>query len=265
MRKSLYIVLASINLCIIIIAILSILNLKNHKKTNIDNTEMLVTDNSNIQVTENKLEKEDANLNNDITQDGENNNFEEVIANVDNDNSQNVVSTNSKKLNKRSNSEVIEYKPNKSYTESKGSNSQTSNNNSNKASTESEEKIIQNNNSKTNEQEKTEVTLNLEKYDRYEKALNGGYKCFKKNTAEISKLKNLISQAIEEFGYTDVKIKEDKSIVSNRYFTANKTNVENGVYDSEGFTIHYYAETEYNLTADGIETVFQVRSYIKVK
>ncbi len=265
MRKSLYIVLASINLCIIIIAILSILNLKNHKKTNIDNTEMLVTDNSNIQVTENKLEKEDANLNNDITQDCENNNFEEVIVNVDNDNSQNVVSTNSKKLNKSSNSEVIEYKPNKSYTESKGSNSQTSNNNSNKASTESEEKIIQNNNSKTNEQEKTEVTLNLEKYDRYEKALNGGYKCFKKNTAEISKLKNLISQAIEEFGYTDVKIKEDKSIVSNRYFTANKTNVENGVYDSEGFTIHYYAETEYNLTADGIETVFQVRSYIKVK
>lgn len=265
MRKSLYIVLASINLCIIIIAILSILNLKNHKKTNIDNTELLVTDNSNIQVTENKLEKEDANLNNDITQDGENNNFEEVIANVDNDNSQNVASTNSKKLNKSSNSEVIEYKPNKSYTESKGSNSQTSNNNSNKASTESEEKIIQNNNSKTNEQEKTEVTLNLEKYDRYEKALNGGYKCFKKNTAEISKLKNLISQAIEEFGYTDVKIKEDKSIVSNRYFTANKTNVENGVYDSEGFTIHYYAETEYNLTADGIETVFQVRSYIKVK
>ena len=50
-----------------------------------------------------------------------------------------------------------------------------------------------------------------------------------------------------------------------RCFTANKTNVENAVYDSEGFTICYYAVKEYHIAADGTETLFQTRSYIKIK
>lgn len=106
--------------------------------------------------------------------------------------------------------------------------------------------------------------LDFSKYDRYYPALNGGYTCFKKNTEEIAKLKGLIEDAIEEFGYTNVKIVEDSSIISDRYFTANKTNVQNLVYNTEYCTIHYYAETEYTLSKDGVEKVFQLRSYAKL-
>ena len=49
-----------------------------------------------------------------------------------------------------------------------------------------------------------------------------------------------------------------------RFFTANKTNVQNIVYNSDGFTLHYYAETEYTLTPDGRESIFQIRSYMSV-
>ncbi len=108
------------------------------------------------------------------------------------------------------------------------------------------------------------IQLDFSKYDRYYPALNGGYTCFKKNPEEIAKLKGLIEDAIQEFGYKNVKIVEDSSIISDRYFTANRTNVQNVVYNSEDFTIHYYAETEYGLTANGEEFIFQVRSYAKI-
>ena len=112
--------------------------------------------------------------------------------------------------------------------------------------------------------EQKQVQLDFSKYDRHYPALNGGYKCFKKNPEEIAKLKSLLEDAIREFGYENIKLVEDSSIVSDRYFTANKTNAQNVVYNADGFTIHYYAETEYGLTADGNEFVFQLRSYTKI-
>lgn len=112
--------------------------------------------------------------------------------------------------------------------------------------------------------ETEQVQLDFSKYDRYYPALNGGYTCFKKNPEEIAKLKSLIEDAIKEFGYENVIIIEDSSIISERYFTANKTNVQNVVYNSDYFTILYYAETEYGLTKEGNERINQVRSYTKV-
>jgi len=112
--------------------------------------------------------------------------------------------------------------------------------------------------------EAEQVQLDFSKYDRYSPALNGGYTCFKKNPEEIAKLRNLLEAAIQEFGYTNITLVEDSSIVSNRYFTANKTNAQNVVYNAEYFTIHYYAETEYTLSADGTEHIFQLRSYTKL-
>ena len=71
------------------------------------------------------------------------------------------------------------------------------------------------------------VQLDFSKYDRYYPALNNGYTCFKKNPQEMAKLRGLLESAIQEFGYTDVKLIEDSSVVSNRYFTANRTNAQN--------------------------------------
>lgn len=108
--------------------------------------------------------------------------------------------------------------------------------------------------------------VDLSKYSRYESALNGGYKAYMKSDSEMSKLRNLIDTCIKEFGYTNVKVVPSSSIVgSTQSFTANKTNVENKVYNSEYFTIYYYAEAEYHITANGDETIFQYRSYIKVQ
>lgn len=109
--------------------------------------------------------------------------------------------------------------------------------------------------------------IDLSKYDYYEESINGSYKGFIKDTAEMSKLKSLIDNAISEFGYTNVKVVQDSSLAQSglRSFTANKTNVENAVYDSDGFTICYYAVKEYHISSDGTESLFQSRSYIKVK
>lgn len=109
------------------------------------------------------------------------------------------------------------------------------------------------------------IQLDFSKYDRYYPALNGGYTCFKKNQQEMSKLRGLLENAIQEFGYTNIKLVEDSSVISDRYFTANKTNAQNVIYNAEYFSIHYYSETEYHLTADGKESVFQVRSYAEIK
>lgn len=109
--------------------------------------------------------------------------------------------------------------------------------------------------------------IDLSKYDYYEKSLNGTYKGFVRDNAEMSRLKSLIDTCIVEFGYTNVKIVQDSSLAQSglRSFTANKTNVENEVYNSDGFTICYYAVKEYHISSDGTETLFQTRSYIKVK
>lgn len=109
------------------------------------------------------------------------------------------------------------------------------------------------------------IKLDFSKYDRYYPALNGGYTCFKKNNVEIAKLRGLLESAIQEFGYTDIKLVEDSSVISDRYFTANKTNAQNVIYNAEGCAIHYYAETEYTLSANGNESIFQVRSYAEIR
>ena len=88
------------------------------------------------------------------------------------------------------------------------------------------------------------------------------------NKEEINKtLDKFKDTCISEFGYKNVKIMQDSSLPRSgiRSFTANKTNVENAVYDSEGFTICYYAVKEYHIAADGTETLFQTISYIKIK
>lgn len=108
--------------------------------------------------------------------------------------------------------------------------------------------------------------VDLSKYSRYENALNGGYKAYMKSDSEMNKLKGLIDNCIKEFGYTNVKVVPSSSIIgSTQSFTANKTNVENKVFNSEDFTIYYYAEAEYHITAEGTESIFQNRSYIKVQ
>ncbi|MFR4410853.1 MAG: hypothetical protein ACLT3L_08095, partial [Clostridium sp.] len=150
------------------------------------------------------------------------------------------------------------------------------NNNSNKNNSNNQQTTNQVTNSKIEtpkqEEKQPEITktepakIDLSKYDRYENALNGGYKAYKKSDSEMNKLRELIESCIKEYGYTNVKIVQSSSIINNtQSFTANKTNVSNKVYDSEDFTIYYYAETEYHIASNGTESVFQNRSYIKVK
>ena len=64
-----------------------------------------------------------------------------------------------------------------------------------------------------------------------------------------------------------VKSQGDSSLARSnlRYFTANKTNVNNAINDCDEFTISYYAVKEFHISANGTETFFQTRSYIKVK
>lgn len=109
------------------------------------------------------------------------------------------------------------------------------------------------------------IKIDLTKYDRYEENKNGGYIAYVKSESEMNKLKNLIDSCIKEFGYTNVTIKKSKYVPDKQYFTANETNVKNKVYNSEDFTIYYYAEAEYHITSEGKESLFQYRSYIKVQ
>lgn len=109
--------------------------------------------------------------------------------------------------------------------------------------------------------------IDLSKYSFYEKLADGSYKGFIPDQAEINKLKSLIDSSISNFGYKNTKIVLDSSLAKNgaKYFTANKTNVDNIVYNSEGFSICYYAVKEYLISTDGTEKYFQTRSYLKVK
>lgn len=130
-----------------------------------------------------------------------------------------------------------------------------------------QQETIQSNNSEIKKEETKNIDLS--KYDYYENGLNGTYKGFIKDTEEIENLKSLINICINENDYKNVKVEStpDSSLVRSglRYFTANKTNVNNAINDCDGFTISYYAVKEYHISADGTETLFQTRSYIKVK
>lgn len=119
----------------------------------------------------------------------------------------------------------------------------------------------------TSQSNQSSPKIDLSKYNYYEKAPDESYKGFIEDKAEMNKLKNLIDSSISNFGYKNVKIVEDSSLAKSgvRYFTANKTNVDNLVYDSDGFGIYYYAVKEYIISKDGTESYFQTRSYIKVK
>lgn len=118
---------------------------------------------------------------------------------------------------------------------------------------------------KVEEPKKETVKIDLSKYDRYE-TLGSGYKAYKKSDSEMTKLRGLIDTCINEMGYTNVKVVPNNTKPSNaQAFTANKVNVENKVYNSEDFTIYYYAEAEYHITEEGNESIFQYRSYIKVQ
>lgn len=145
-----------------------------------------------------------------------------------------------------------------------------------------QQETIQTNNSETkneetkteeikNEETKTEETIkiDLSKYDYYENGLNGTYKGFIEDKEGTEKLKSLINTCIKENDYKNVKVENqgDSSLAKSnlRYFTANKTNVNNAINDCDGFTISYYAVKEYHISANGTETLFQTRSYIKVK
>ena len=298
--KRQYIFVAIICFCIIIIALVGFLYCKKNNKTDYERdindytnnefkneVESINTDyNNELNININNMQENENNIgtvisenNNTETKKYESNNNSQIVVSKNNDNSSSKTNTSIK----NGNTEVS----NKSNNSNISGNTSTTNvgntlidktvdNNSNSLDTETKvqtnegsnvvtkPKESEESNQKT-ESKKPEVQLNLAKYDRYQKALNGSYSCFKRNATEIEKLRKLINQAIKDFGYTDVQIKEDSSIINNRYFTANKTNVENLVYNSDGFKIYYYAETEYSLSADGQETVFQVRSYIKVK
>lgn len=109
--------------------------------------------------------------------------------------------------------------------------------------------------------------VDLSKYSFYEKMPNGTYKAFRVEQSEINKLKNLIDISINNFGYRNTKVVLDSSLakLGASYFTTNKINVDNAIYNSEGFSIHFYAINEYIVTSEGKETYFQTRSYITVK
>lgn len=162
---------------------------------------------------------------------------------------------------------------NQNTKEEKTSITQQENTQINNSETKKEE--IKNEETKIEESKKEETKIedtkkiDLSKYDYYENGLNGTYKGFIKDTAEIEKLKSLINTCIKENDYKNVKVKSqgDSSLARSnlRYFTANKTNVNNAINDCDGFTISYYAVKEFHISANGTETFFQTRSYIKVK
>ena len=136
----------------------------------------------------------------------------------------------------------------------------------NKSNTSTSTKNVETNG--TENKQATEKKIDLSKYFYYEKAKDGTYRAFIIDKTEINNLKGLIDNAINKFGYKNINVIEDSSLFNDKtidYFTANKTNVQNAVYESEGFNIYYYAVKEYFISSNGTESYFQTRSYIKVK
>ncbi len=256
MKKKILII--SILTIILIIIISVIIYIQVQDKTN----EVLAT-NSNISTEENNEETKDENTITDeenIENTEENNeeitNEEQNIETKDESTTTQVTQETKEISSKQTTTESTNEKTNVGTQKTNTETSVSNNTQQTQASTSNE----------SENQGTTTKIIDLTKYDRYEEALNGGYKAYIKSDSEMNKLKGLIDACIQEFGYTNVKVIQSSSIVgSTQSFTANKTNVENKVYNSEGFTIYYYAEAEYHITADGTETIFQYRSYIKVQ
>lgn len=225
------------------------------------------TNNSN-ELIKNIIENNDLHIN--IAKSVKNDDINEIQQKSNN----NETNTNSKTRLSDTTQKTVSNSDNTKTTTNNDKNTQTTNNN-NKDSQENNKKnnhATTNNNKnkngqKTNVKDKSSNKINLSKYDFYEKGPNGSYKGFIKDKTGIDNLKKLIDDAIKEFGYKIINVKPDSSLAKSgtRYFTANKTNVENEVYDSDGFSIYYYAVKEYIISANGTEKYFQTRSYIKVK
>lgn len=234
---------------------------KEHDIIDLETEEEKTEDTNEINAEEQKIKEEES-----ITVDNQKNTNEENNSKTnDKENNSNTQISN-QKTNEKTSQE--EQKKNESNTENKNEKPQTETENMQTTSKEPQkvDEVVEEPKQEIIEEPVQEVKqLDLSKYDRHVKALNGGYQCFKKNEAEMKKLKDLIYAAINEFGYTNVIVIEDSSIINSRYFTANKTNVDNLVYNSEDFAIHYYAETEYTVSATGEENVFQIRSYLVVE
>lgn len=256
MKKKILIISILTIILIIIISVIIYIQVQN--KTN----EVLAT-NSNISTEENNEETKDENTITDeenIENTEENNeeitNEEQNIETKDESTTTQVTQETKEISSKQTTTESTNEKTNVGTQKTNTETSVSNNTQQTQASTSNE----------SENQGTTTKIIDLTKYDRYEEALNGGYKAYIKSDSEMNKLKGLIETCINEFGYTSVKVVSSSSIVgSTQSFTANKTNVENKVYNSEGFTIYYYAEAEYHITADGTETIFQYRSYIKVQ
>ena len=255
-----YVYIFGIITCIITIFLISFLYKKYNKQEQLKTNNVI---NNSVQTQDNTILEEntiqDSNNENEIVIDNNTSNNQEtsktVIETIQKESSTSKPKTNNNYVNNSTNNSHV-----------KNEVKVQSNQESVTYSEEPKQEIKQETKEEVKQEETKEnpITINLDKYDRYEKTV-GGYKGFKRNDAEIEKLRNLINEAIQEFGYANVTLQVDSSITNTRYFTANKTNVENLVYNSEYFTICYYAETEYLINEDGTESVLQVRSYGKVK
>lgn len=268
------IIILIVSICIILFIKIGIKN-KAQKPTSSNNIVTKEYDIIDIETEEEKTENT-----NETNEEEQKIKEEEVTTTVDNKkntNEDNKNKTNDKMSNSSTQINTIktnektsqeEQKKNEPQIENKNENTQTEIENTQTTSKETpkvDEVNEEPEQEKIEEPVKEEKQLDLSKYDRYVKALNGGYQCFKKSETEIKRLRDLINTTINEFGYTNVLVIEDSSIINSRYFTANKTNVENLVYNSEDFAIHYYAETEYTVSATGEEHIIQTRSYITVE
>ena len=189
--------------------------------------------------------------------------------------STNVITNNSKKNTKVDTSNNEKSKVEKNTEDKKTENKKTEDKSTynkntqevlNKSNTSTSTKNVETNG--TENKQATEKKIDLSKYFYYEKAKDGTYRAFIIDKTEINNLKGLIDNAINKFGYKNINVIEDSSLFNDKtidYFTANKTNVQNAVYESEGFNIYYYAVKEYFISSNGTESYFQTRSYIKVK
>lgn len=262
-KKKIYLIVF-LTAIITLIIIFTIFALKKHKKSTEVNQDVQINNDNTVA---DNLENEK----NIIVEENSNN---ETILDENNDTIPNVIeeenNTALENQSSKPSSSTNATKP----TETKPGNIQNSNNNQNTNDNKTEiptNPPPQNNNSDNNNnnivEKEEEKHIDLSKYDYYEEGLNGTYKGFKADSESLNILKNLIDECIKEFGYTNVKVIEDSSLTKSGifYFTANKTNVQNAVYLSDGFTIYYYAVKEYAISGDGTERFFQTRSYIKVK
>lgn len=248
---------------IILIVIISMVSIFVFYKVQEDNQTLKVSNLSDTNTKEkinNEETKDENSTNEELPQKTEENNTKETNEEIPVETKEKTVKNTQDKINKNTNDNKKQ--------ETQKTNNQVIIQNNNKQEqipTKGNTNVNTKEDPKVEEPKKETVKIDLSKYDRYEKALNGGYKAYKKDSNEMTKLKGLIDTCIKELGYKNVKLVPYNSKPNAQYFTANKTNVENKVYNSDGFTIYYYAEAEYHITAEGKESIFQYRSYIKVQ